>query len=115
MSEAAAAHEADNPRGITGFKNRSRVEIVANMLSIARSGALKTRLMYKANLSYLMVTEYLDYLSNAGLIKEIEVEGAKVYQTTKKGIEYLQTYDSLRRVAGLNSLKKTSSRFDFFD
>ncbi len=115
MAEATAIIvDKQTVKGTPGFKNRSRVEIVANMLSIAKSGALKTHLMYKANLSYLMVTEYLDYLSRYGLIKEVQSDGAKLFQTTSRGIEYLVTYDSLRRVTGLEK-KKGSSRFSFFD
>jgi len=111
---AALVQNKENAKGTSSFKNRSRVEIVANMLSIARSGSLKTHLMYKANLSYVMVTEYLDYLSKSGLIKRVILNGANAFQTTARGIEYLVTYDSLRRVAGLDEKKKRSSRLSFF-
>ena len=85
------------------FKNRNRMEIVANLLTIAKTGALKTHLMYKANLSYLMVTEYLNFLCGSGLVKEtLDEEGTtKLYQTTVKGTKYLEVYESLQNIAGI--------------
>lgn len=80
------------------------MEIVANLLTIAKSGALKTHLMYKANLSYLMVTEYLNFLCGSGLVREaLDEEGTtKIYQTTPKGAKYLEVYDALQTIAGLD-------------
>lgn len=81
------------------------MEIVANLLTIAKTGALKTHLMYRANLSYLMVTEYLNFLCGADLIKEtLDEDGtSKLYQTTTKGLKYLEVYDSLQSIAGLDA------------
>ena len=89
----------------TRFKNRSRMEIVANVLNIARSGALKTHLMYKANLSYMVVSQYLEFLTRSELIKEtFDDQGmVKLYQTTPKGLKYLQVYDSLQDIAGIGA------------
>jgi predicted transcriptional regulator len=89
------------------------MEIVANLLQIAKTGALKTHLMYRANLSYLMVTEYLGYLRRSGLIEEtIDEEGVtKIYRTSPKGLKYLQVYDSLQSIAELDAsgTEKTDS------
>jgi predicted transcriptional regulator len=81
------------------------MEIVANLLQIARTGALKTHLMYRANLSYLMVTEYLQYLIKSQLIEEtVDQEGmTRIYRTSPKGLKYLQVYDSLQSIAGLGA------------
>jgi predicted transcriptional regulator len=95
------------------FKNRNRIEIVANILDIARNGALKTHLMYKANLSYMVVTQYLSFLIRSGLIEEVFSEDGptKMYKTTSKGFQYMEVYDSLQSIAGLDSQKslRTSS------
>ncbi len=89
------------------FKNRNRIEIVANILDIARNGALKTHLMYKANLSYMVVTQYLGFLIRSGLIEEVfsEEGPTKMYKTTPKGFQYMEVYDSLQSIAGLDSQK----------
>jgi predicted transcriptional regulator len=95
--------EKSTPR----FKNRNRIEIVANILDIARNGALKTHLMYKANLSYMVVTQYLGFLIRSGLIEEVfsEEGPTKMYKTTAKGFQYMEVYDSLQSIAGLDSQK----------
>jgi predicted transcriptional regulator len=117
MAELFQTTGGTSPKGPSGnkFKNRNRMEIVANLLSIANNGALKTHLMYKANLSYLMVTEYLDFLTRSGLIKEtIDPEGTtKIYQTTEKGLKYLEVYNSLQTIVGLDT-QKISSKSDIF-
>lgn len=89
----------------TRFKNRSRMEIVANILDIARTGALKTHLMYKANLSYMVVSQYLEFLNKSELIKEtFDDQGMiKLYQTTPKGLKYLQVYESLQTIAAIDA------------
>ncbi|MHB8566878.1 MAG: winged helix-turn-helix domain-containing protein [Nitrososphaerales archaeon] len=88
----------------TKFKNRSRMEIVANILDIARMGALKTHLMYKANLSYMVVSQYLEFLTRSELIKEtFDDQGmVKLYQTTPKGLKYLEVYGALQNIAGID-------------
>ena len=105
-------HELKERPVVAGkFKNRNRMEIVANLLTIAKTGALKTHLMYRANLSYLMATEYLNYLCGAELIQETLAEDgtSKLFQTTSKGLKYLEVYDSLQSIAGLDT-KKTVER-----
>jgi predicted transcriptional regulator len=79
------------------------MEIVANLLDIAKTATLKTHLMYKANLSYVMVNEYLAYLIDAGLIVEGPEPGtnAKLFETTEKGMKYLEIYASLQNLAGM--------------
>ncbi len=101
-----AAAKRNNPLNPTArFKNRNRMEIVANLLNIARTGTLKTHLMYKANLSYVMIADYLDYLQEAGLIQEALDKGgtSKLFQTTEKGLKYLETYESLQNIAGMDA------------
>jgi predicted transcriptional regulator len=89
------------------FKNRNRMEIVSNILDIARNGALKTHLMYKANLSYMVVTQYLSFLIKSGLIEEIFAEDGptRLYKTSAKGFKYLEVYQDLQSIAGLQSQK----------
>ena len=103
----AAAKHGDSLHHTARFKNRNRMEIVANLLNIAKTGTLKTHLMYKANLSYVMITEYLDYLQETGLIQESLDKGetSKLFQTTEKGLKYLEAYGSLQNIAGMDAWK----------
>ncbi len=54
------------------MKYRSRTEIVAMILEAANGGATKTKIMYKAFLSYAQLKEYLSVLIENDLIEYIE-------------------------------------------
>jgi len=75
------------------MKYRSRTDIVTQVLEAASDGATKTRIMYKAYLSYAQLKEYLSVLVENGLL-EYE-EGKKTYRTTIKGVRFLKTYEQI--------------------
>ena len=83
------------------FKNRNRLGIVANILTIAKNGALKTHLMYRANLSYTMLCDYLKFLRENELISETYYQEEKVtiFKTTEKGNRFLESYLALKELA----------------
>ncbi|TLX89156.1 MAG: hypothetical protein E6K94_10950, partial [Thaumarchaeota archaeon] len=62
------------------MKYRSRTEIVSMILEAANGGATKTRIMYKAFLSYAQLKEYLSVLIENNLIEYLE--GIQTYKTT---------------------------------
>jgi predicted transcriptional regulator len=68
--------------------NRSRTEIVSNILDAAKGGETSTKIMYKAFLSYNQIKEYLSVLTENNLIDYIE--GARTFKTTEKGLNYLK-------------------------
>jgi predicted transcriptional regulator len=76
------------------MKYRSRTEIVGLILEAANGGgATKTRIMYKAFLSFAQLREYLTMLQENGLI---EYEGGRqTYKTTEKGMSLLQIYEKM--------------------
>lgn len=73
-------------------KYRSRMDIAAAILEIAQDGALKTRIMYTAFLSYPQLKEYLNLLTKAGLIESSEESGRTTFHTTDKGRRFLKMY-----------------------
>ena len=75
--------------------NRSRMEIIAIILSLARSGAKKTHLLYGSNLSVSNYNKYLKELLESGLLKEKNENGKRLYRTTNKGKEFLSNYYNL--------------------
>jgi predicted transcriptional regulator len=82
---------------------RSRSDLICDILSEAVSGANKTRLMYRCNMSFVRFNHYLRDMLDAGLI---ECVGANpgitvLYKTTDKGFELLQV---LRRASDLMSI-----------
>jgi predicted transcriptional regulator len=81
---------------VMGYMNsrRSRIEIIAEILRIAKGGARKTRIVYGANINFRLLDEYLKKLERAGLIVE-ETGKNSIIRTTEKGIEYLRQYKNL--------------------
>jgi predicted transcriptional regulator len=78
------------------MKYRSRTELASNILEAANGGATKTKIMYKAFLSYAQLKEYLAMLIQNGLVAH-DVEGEK-YRTTSNGIKFIE---STRELNGL--------------
>jgi predicted transcriptional regulator len=74
-------------------KYRSRTDIVSQILEAANGGTTKTKIMYKAYLSYAQLKEYLSVLVENGLL-EFE-KGSQTYKTTSKGLLFLKTYSQI--------------------
>ena len=75
------------------MKYRSRTEIVSMILEAANGGATKTRIMYRAFLSYAQLREYLSILIENNLIEYLE--GSQTYKTTEKGLNLLKMHNEI--------------------
>ena len=75
------------------MKYRSRTEIVSNILEAANGGVTKTKIMYKAFLSYAQLKEYLSVLIENNLIEYLE--GTQTYKTTEKGLNLLKMHNEM--------------------
>jgi len=73
--------------------NRSRTEIVSNILDAANGGATKTKIMYKAFISYNQLKEYLSVLIENNLLEYLD--GTKTFKTTEKGLYFLKTHNEI--------------------
>jgi predicted transcriptional regulator len=73
---------------------RSRMHIQAEILEAAAdSNASKTRIMYRAALSYFQLQSYLESLMEKGLL---EYDMASVrYSTTMRGRQFLESFKQL--------------------
>ena len=85
------------------MKYRSRTDIVALILEAANGGATKTKIMYKAFLSYAQLKEYLAVLIENGLIEYEDVR--QHYRTTEKGLRLLRVYNQVGELVVLNGNK----------
>jgi predicted transcriptional regulator len=65
---------------------------MAEIMEIAKESQLKTRIMYRANLSFSQLNEYLSFLIEMRFLEVHEVEGQKFYETTAKGNCYIENY-----------------------
>jgi predicted transcriptional regulator len=72
-------------------KYRNRLDVIADMLSVAshKEGAKKTKIMYLANLSWNLLTRYLDDVLKTGLMS---FENSNCYVLTEKGKLFLEKY-----------------------
>lgn len=75
------------------MKYRSRTEIVGNILEAANGGATKTKIMYKAYLSYAQLKEYLSVLIENDLIEYLD--GTLQFKTTEKGLNFLHMHNEM--------------------
>jgi len=78
--------------------NRTRIDIMANILHISIGGAKKTHIMYKCNLSYNQLQTYLKALSDRKLLKKAFLGGnnKSFYETTPKGRVFLEAYSNIK-------------------
>ena len=74
----------------TSPKRRDKLVILAEIMDISRNGALKTQIMYKANISFVQLTNYLKLLAQKNLLEKFISEGKEFYKATPKGLSFLE-------------------------
>lgn len=79
----------------TESKRRDKLHIIAEILEIAKDRSLKTQIMYKANLSFTQLNEYLKFMLKNELLAKVSDKGKTVYAVTAKGLNFLQRYCEL--------------------
>ena len=73
---------------------RNREEIISQILNVCRNGAIKTRVVYQANLNFKTVEPYLDLLVRNNLL-EVQHGEKKMYETTEKGETLLEALNQV--------------------
>ena len=86
----------------TKNRRRDRLFIIAEMLTIAKDGCLKTQIMYRANLSFAQLNEYLSFLTKMDLLKLQNENNKNIYRTTAKGDRYLEKYKDIAEILRRN-------------
>ena len=84
-------------------RRRDRLHIMAEILQVTLEGALKTQVMYKANLSFAQLNQYLSLLLDLDLLELKKSSERAVYKTTVKGMSFLESYKQIQEL-----LKKTN-------
>lgn len=79
------------------MKYRRKIEIVADILNVAKNRARKTQIMYKGNLSYKLLNKYLKMLIEANLI---ESENDSNYIITLNGGKFLEIFKQYKQRYG---------------
>jgi len=73
-------------------KRRDKLYIIAEILEIAKDGTLKTQIMYRANLSFTQLTDYLKFMLRINLLDKVAQNEKEIYKATGKGMNFLQRY-----------------------
>lgn len=80
-------------------KKRTRIEVMHDILEVVknRNGKIKpTHILYKSNLSYQMMDEYLKELIGKGFLIEQPLKKGRTYSLTPKGFQFLEKYGLIR-------------------
>ena len=81
-------------------ERRSRIEIVYDMLRaiVDKGGSIKpTHLLYKSNLSYKRLQEYVKELKVKDLVRESSDRGKTMFVLTEKGFQFLNDLKQLKQ------------------
>ena len=73
------------------LNKRNSMDIIAEILKVAHDGAKKTHIVYKANLNFKVLEEYLEKMIDSGLVTILK-EKRNLIKTTEKGVTYLKNY-----------------------
>ena len=88
---------------------RNSLQIMADVMShtseFGQSGANKSNLMQKANLSHSRLNGFLKNLIGSGLINSIVYENHQTYVLTPKGINFLHEYQKFVELSGVFGLE----------
>lgn len=96
-------------------KRRDRLHIIAEVLVITSNGALKTQVMYKANLSFAQLNEYLSLLLDLGLLKTLKKGEKTVFKTTRKGAKYLKSFSEIRELLASEAQNKNTNPLAYIE
>jgi predicted transcriptional regulator len=88
-------------------RRRDFLSIVADILMISRRGIRKTQIMYKANLSFTQLNEYLTYLQKNELLVKTVMQDREVYVVTRKGTDFLHQHLELTRLLRAGDVPKS--------
>ena len=72
-------------------KYRSRLQIIADILTAAGKGSRKTHIMFRCYLSYKILCKYLDASVEAGLLR-VRGSSEPIYVVTDKGRLFLEKF-----------------------
>ena len=107
-NESTASQTDPSSHGSSPWENRGPLEIIDFILLTCESGALKTHIMCRCNLSSKQIKAYLNFLLNHRLVekKQISHRGSRyIYATTPRGGRYVNAYSSMLKVLDIEPTK----------
>jgi predicted transcriptional regulator len=77
-------------------RKRSRLETINTILELARTGILKTHIMYRANLSHQQLNKYVNLLLKHQLLTRQQ----RHYVTTTRGRAFINAFHEIQAIMG---------------
>jgi predicted transcriptional regulator len=74
---------------------RDKLIILMEIIKIAKEETSKTRIMFKANLSYTQLNGYIDFLLHHNLIEKIVGKNKIAYRATYKGLDFYEKQETV--------------------
>ena len=98
-------------------KRRDKLVIMTEILEIAKHGSSKTHIMFKANLSFSQLNEYLSVLERTVLLEKVCIESHEVFKPTDKVFEFMQMQQAIINLLNADSHRTNvkTSLFEFND
>lgn len=78
----------------TRKRPRTKLEILAEILLAAHTGATKTEIVYRANLNFQRAKRYLTYLEDKGLLEN----SGPQYKSTERGNAFLRNIQLMKEI-----------------
>jgi predicted transcriptional regulator len=88
---------------IRKYRYRNRIDIIAQLLDAASSPTTKTKMMYKAMLSYEQLKEYLLMRTENDLIGYDK--SSQRFATTEKGVQFMKMYEEITKLISAMATK----------
>ena len=91
-------------------RERNRLDIMAEIVELARTPVLKTSIMYRVRMSYAQLMEYLELLLRLKYLEVIQDKESNrtAYRTTKKGLKYLTSYHDIEQLLSKHPIGEDS-------
>jgi predicted transcriptional regulator len=89
----------------TGSKRRDRLVIMTEIMDICKNGSSKTHIMFKANLSFTQLNQFLGSLFELGLLEKLAYDGRQIYRSTSKGQEFMKMQQKIINLLNENCQK----------
>ena len=77
-------------------RRRNSLEIMSEMLEAAEQGSRKTTIMFKANLSYALLVQYLSVLKANEFLET--ADDGKTFFPTRKGRTFVKEFREIREL-----------------
>ena len=87
--------------------NRSKFEIITEIMQNCFLPRGKTHIMYKGNLSFTQTNSYLSLLTSLRLLSQTNSK----YETTDKGRQFISAYNELGKIIGTPAPTLTKMQF----